>query len=450
MEGKTGKCPVCGCQTPIPDDRDDFFCISCGKSLHIERHKKVESSARSAMPEMKEFSIVDPSSGMPLASVTLPGTFKVQGSILPNVSCSVYPIEMMCAAFDPMGTAMTFFTGEGFTDSSSCAIMNGPYAQPLNRVNKIVYRNFMDGVSYAEEYMRKFTAGSKAENLRFVENRELPIEGYNPQKALEMYKFLVERDMHRSGVVNLPPVLDWYIEPVCRIYEFIIGGRLFRCAIVFLLEAVKCQMLPEVMPSVSNLFGGLLGKKKTIVKQDGSGFAVMPNNAAIEWKSDGIFMLQTVPEVFDVAFNNFFRQFCSSFRISQQFLQRTEQLKDKINEDIAAVTQANLAQQRAQFAAWQQANATRQAAFDAANQAWWERSNASFASSRASCESSEDRMSRLRSEAIRGVNTYTRDDGSETEVSVDYDRAYTNVNHDTLGSNSAFEPGGNWTEMNRK
>lgn len=59
-------------------------------------------------------------------------------------------------------------------------------------------------------------------------------------------------------------------------------------------------------------------------------------------------------------------------------------------------------------------------------------------------------MSDRYSEAVRGINTYVRPDGTEVEVSVAYDRAYTNSQGDTLGSQSAFEPGGNWTEMNRK
>jgi hypothetical protein len=64
-------------------------------------------------------------------------------------------------------------------------------------------------------------------------------------------------------------------------------------------------------------------------------------------------------------------------------------------------------------------------------------------------ESSADRISRMQSEAIRGVNTYQREDGSTVEVSVDYDHAYSNKLGDTLATNSSFEPGGNSDAMNR-
>ena len=106
-----------------------------------------------------------------------------------------------------------------------------------------------------------------------------------------------------------------------------------------------------------------------------------------------------------------------------------------------------------QFQSWQQIHATQQAAFDSYNRSWWERTNASDAARRSAYQSkmaSEQRMSDRYSEAVRGVNTYVRLDGTEVEVSVAYDRAYTNNSGDTLGSNSAFEPSGNWTEMRHK
>ena len=102
----------------------------------------------------------------------------------------------------------------------------------------------------------------------------------------------------------------------------------------------------------------------------------------------------------------------------------------------------------------QQANRSLQEAYDSANQAWWNRSNAHHAQVMASSrsifgETSSDRISRMQSEAVRGVNTYMREDGSTVEVSVDYDHAYSNKSGDTLATNSSFEPGGNWDPMTK-
>jgi hypothetical protein len=129
-------------------------------------------------------------------------------------------------------------------------------------------------------------------------------------------------------------------------------------------------------------------------------------------------------------------------------------MQEQMIRDVANYTQQNIAQQNANFQAMQQANRSLQEAFDSANQAWWNRSNAHHAQVMASSrstfgESSADRISRMQSEAIRGVNTYQREDGSTVEVSVDYDHAYSNKLGDTLATNSSFEPGGNWDAMNR-
>ncbi|NLM15487.1 MAG: hypothetical protein GX218_06470 [Clostridiaceae bacterium] len=128
-------------------------------------------------------------------------------------------------------------------------------------------------------------------------------------------------------------------------------------------------------------------------------------------------------------------------------------MQSQILQDISRHTQQRLDEMNRQFQTWQQIHATQQAAFDSYNRAWWNRTNASDAARRSAYQSrmaAESRMSDSYSEAVRGVNTYMRPDGTEVEVSVAYDRAYTNYSGDTLGSRSAFEPGGDWTEMNRK
>jgi len=145
-----------------------------------------------------------------------------------------------------------------------------------------------------------------------------------------------------------------------------------------------------------------------------------------------------------------FVQFVSTFKIDQFIIQESINIQNKMAIDVANYTQQNIAQQNANFQAMQQANRSLQEAYDSANQAWWNRSNAHHAqvmsSSRSTFgESSADRISRMQSEAIRGVNTYVREDGSTVEVSVDYDHVYTNNLGDTLATNSSlYEPGGNW------
>ena len=149
-----------------------------------------------------------------------------------------------------------------------------------------------------------------------------------------------------------------------------------------------------------------------------------------------------------------FETFVSTFEIDPYISRESINMQHKMNMDIASYTRQNIAQQQANFQAMQQANRTLHEAYDSANQAWWSRSNAHHAQVMASSrsafgESSADRISRMQSEAIRGVNTYVREDGTQVEVSVDYDHVYSNKLGDTLATNSSFEPGGNWESTTR-
>lgn len=51
------------------------------------------------------------------------------------------------------------------------------------------------------------------------------------------------------------------------------------------------------------------------------------------------------------------------------------------------------------------------------------------------------------SDAMRGVNTWVRPDGTEVETSTASDRAWTNAAGDVVGGSGGFDPGAGWTEL---
>jgi len=96
-----------------------------------------------------------------------------------------------------------------------------------------------------------------------------------------------------------------------------------------------------------------------------------------------------------------------------------------------------------------------QAAFDAYNAAWRARSDETHLANRAAYagrQASEDRISDIRSEGIRGVDTYIRPDGTEVEYSVINEKAYANVNdsRDTFATQSKDFESIDWVEMKKK
>jgi hypothetical protein len=107
------------------------------------------------------------------------------------------------------------------------------------------------------------------------------------------------------------------------------------------------------------------------------------------------------------------------------------------------------------YQAHQRAIQEQQASYDAYNRAWRDQSNRmhhAFRSTSVVGQSSGDRISDMYSEAIRGVNTYIRPDGTEIEYSVVNEAAFANANdsRDTFATqNKAFESS-NWVEMKKK
>lgn len=119
---------------------------------------------------------------------------------------------------------------------------------------------------------------------------------------------------------------------------------------------------------------------------------------------------------------------------------------------IQAATQSQLARNQAAFQAQQAAHRQMQASFDSYNQAWKTRSDAQYQQFRTQTNAqfaTDDTASPDFSEAICGVNTYLTSDGREAEVSVQADRAYENQAGDVIGTAGSFEPGADWTEINR-
>ena len=282
----------------------------------------------------------------------------------------------------------------------------------------------MDVREYIKSYAVNYAKSSKASSLKIIEERPLPTyEPFDEEMAKRLYAERIELEQRRQNA-SLP--FNWiYAQGMCIVFELIVGNIEYRFAVATIVEAARYQMS-----------GGFLNR--------------MADNSAIDWQSDGVFTLQAFPDKFEAAYRGAFTDFCSTFRISNEVRRRFYDMQTNIQADIARTTRQQIDSMNMQFRTWQQINASQQAAFDSANRAWWDRTNASDSARRERYQSSHSSGVGDFAEAMRGVNTYVRDDGSEVEVSVDYDRAYTNNMGDVLGSNSAFEPGGSWTEMKRK
>lgn len=438
------RCPACSGSLDYDGKSEFIKCNHCGNTLRLAFKKNPSESS-----VMK---FTDKDLNIPLASCGLPDSYMPSGALVPEAASSVHTMPIRCAACNKMGTAFSFFSGEAHADDTKCPMISGPYSTEVNRISKITFVPFMDAEKYANYYINLMIQGAKMTNAYYIGNMPFPAAGYSRQTALNNFIKLCDLEAQRSGVYPIPQRM-YYLEETCKVYEVDVGQAKMRIVLAFILKASRYQLPSQY--AMGNIFGGVFGQRRPAVSNGAApgSFGDIPNNGIIEWVVDGIFTMMCLKDRFDTDYKDFER-FVSTFRVDPYITQETFKLQEQMRRDVAMYTQQNIAQQQANFQAMQQANRTLQEAYDSANQAWWNRSNAHHAqvmSSSASTfgESSSDRISRLQSEAIRGVNTYVREDGTQVEVSVDYDHVYSNNLGDTLATNSNFEPGGNWQSTTR-
>lgn len=439
MNTEAIKCPACGGMLRIEDNTEITICAYCGTTVRLTWRKP------------KVGNIIDSATGITIGSVKLPAHYVVSGKLHPEISSNTFPIGVSVTAQDKNNNLMTSFIGEAYQDISNCPIMKRFENTALTQVSKVQYRNFQYAEAYADSYMMRYAQNMNASRFLFVGDKALPLnKPFDMEGNLAALQRKTEIEIQATGSPQLFKILGYYVKPVCRVYDMTVAGKPYRAAIATTMLASKQQMMMGGgmfggLSSLINLFGS--NSQSTQTQNGGSEFASLPSNSYIDWIVIGINILRSSPENFESEFAGPFTDFSSTLKIDQELLKQMRQANLQTNQNVQNYTQQQINQQNQWFAAQQQAYRTRQAAYDSYNSAWWNRTQAADASRSASYQSrmaAEERMSDQYSEAVRGVNTYVRPDGTEVEVSVDYNRAYTNYSGDTLGSNSAFEPGGDW------
>lgn len=144
--------------------------------------------------------------------------------------------------------------------------------------------------------------------------------------------------------------------------------------------------------------------------------------------------------------------FLRSFLPNPAIAQEADAMRQ--NSVIESQQQSAMAQQRqqAQFSAMRQAVNTQRQAIDEYQRAAQARSDAQWAADRARTGhvASDYTWTDGFSDAMRGVNTWVRPDGTEVETSTASDRAWTNAAGDVVGGSGGFDPGAGWTELRQR
>lgn len=443
------KCPSCG--APLEDDGDDSFtCEYCGSTIRVRRRDVDPDGATS---------ICD-GAGQPLLHARIPFGWRVTSAVKEcGATGSAYPVSVRAELAGEHGEFIRYRSGEGFSDMDPVMRMGNPSGIAVN------IRPFQTPAVYLDSLAMAYCANTPGQ-LSFVEQRPMPlIEPLNIAEGRQRMQALAQNEINMQSTSSMAFNLDdIFFDGCTRVYRVAGNGAALMMALATCVEGFK------VTPSVGGmgmgglnlggLLGGLLGGKGSSRGQTAggqqpfgqrNGYGV--GKQVIEWKSRHLFLLQTPEDVFEQAYLTAFTDFCSTLRVDASVLSEAEA---RHNDDILraqAATRANIDQQNRAFQSYQQAHAAQVAAFDSYNKAWWDRTNSSDAARRSSYQSrlaSEDRTREKFSEATRGVNTYSRTDGSEVELSVGSDTAWQSDGGTVVGGSRGFDPGAGWTQLQRR
>ncbi|MBR2789514.1 MAG: hypothetical protein IKD70_02690, partial [Eggerthellaceae bacterium] len=493
-------CPACGAplDARAVDTADTLACAYCGATIRVKRTPKAAAAADEAP---KPTTVTDPATGKPLATVCLPAGWKITKAALDATNpTNDFPFAPTFEAANDRGAVIRYHSGEKYVQFDRWLATQVSQFNP-----KVKQRPF----ATVEEFLDSFAAryANAQVSVHFV--GQCPLPQHDPVTPEEGRRGVLNRVLAEANSADtygnepMKPAAI-YFDSACRIYDVAMNGKVvFRMAVATFLEGAMCTAnLP--MPGLAGLgsllgglfggsgsgsSGGLLGalfgggaanpapspapaatpaaaaggadsrffaysmQTGALTPTTRQAFCAVSGYGALSWMARNIFTLLAPVDSFDGELAGAFKDVCSGVKLSDYVYSRWERAAEQEAQALRQKTQLTLQQQQAQFEAAQAFNRAQQAAFDSYHQAWWDRENATWAANRArdrAAAASADRVSSSWSEAIRGVNTYVRPDGSEVEVSVAADTAWTNASGDVLGGSVTFNPGSDWTQMERK
>ena len=375
--------------------------------------------------------------GEPLAKMFIPEGWEARGLTLDIYQGIDKPFVAQVLARSKDGSSSVLIrTGEMFLDvlesfdrvSRTDAFSDGK----LNKNLPLMMRRQLPFSNYMNAFTAKALNGGP---LEAVADAHLPsVFGKNPgiakKQLLAKFDYQKSWDMAYPNPVSEARLLSDREESLLRKYRS--NGR------VILVGMDLTSMEYEQNMTSSAAAYGMIGLLAMARKWHGH---------YVVWGSENIYMCMT-----DAAHENevttAYMQMVSSFTFDESIYKKKFQKADEYNQGMLAKNQAIQAQveiNRQQLAInqarLQQTIADNSRAMSDMIMDSWDKKMAS-----------DSRISQARSEAIRGVNTYVRTDGTTVEHSVVSDHVYQNQYGDTVGvSGPAIDPSliPDWTEIGR-
>ncbi len=411
------KCPQCNGNLEEVNKSGFYTCPYCGARMQINVYEPDPNTR----PDGRR-TIYDPNTGAELCYIKLPRGWLAEGSIENRLQSANWPFCLRVRANAPDRTALIRYqSGASFKEVVNSSVerhIEGGFDQaemmPMMRLR--------NPAEYADAFMAIDVPSGTA--LQPVDTRPLPKLPPEDEEAKRRQVFEETASVLRA---KTPPgmrsgVDQSFYNGITRVYSFLENGIEMRQAVATIISGVKISFGAPMM-----FFGGM--------------------STSVFWDALYVLTLRAPAEFFEINYENLV-MFCSSMQSAPAVATRMIEERNRILGYLES-------RQRSEFEAQQRRHQEQEASYAAYNKAQFERSDRDFRARRASSvaqQSSEDRMSDQMSEAIRGVDTYIRPDGTEVEYSVINEAAFANVNdsRDTFATQSKAFESADWVEMKKK
>ncbi|MBQ1568096.1 MAG: hypothetical protein IIZ80_09430 [Erysipelotrichaceae bacterium] len=470
MELKAFVCPQCGASLSVDSsDVNIAKCPKCGSTIHIRYEKNENDNGR------RDFVTTD---GIKVASAVVPEDFELSATINNSWQSEMIPFTTRIKASDDNGIVLVSDSKELYHDVRNIFIKTIIGLVPNHTSSG--YCSFMDD----EQIMKDFVSSTYNRQFRLVSKTRLPsFLGTHPQEALDQLKADIQT-FDSFVEINSTPVnhrcesilyrYESELENGCKVVIF--AGMDYEGAeLLYGGDLLKGLNLDGIKENVSKIFGDspsfnslnetisdvIKGKEKLTFSDMMSGGLIgkamrkqkeakepepVKNDEPAKENEEPIFghLKRRVDQITFGAYRKYaclaladreedaqriFLNFVATLIPDQAMGQRqNEKIAQKMAEirQVVAQNQAIVMQKQQQLHAMQMETSRKISEYSRSA------SEGLMDSFRLRNES-QDRISKARSEATMGVNTYTNSYGQDVSVSVEADHVYENQYGDVYG-----------------
>ena len=404
----------------------------------------------------------DRASGNGIFYVRMPEGWAVTNTSLRRTGSSSRPYVASAQMEGPGGSVANLALGNaGTRNSAGMKILMARYGGAIAHVDTINYADMPDPLLLADSQAQQVANSIGAGPLKLMTQLDPPNIELRRQESQAHFERIAQ--MSGGAIIKHP-----YVCEVIRTYACGRGNEMWRIASYVRVFAIKDGMgldpAAGMTGGLGTVFGSLFGSSRNRPQEAAptapsqaagawctEDFASYAKSGTIFWSVEALASFAAPADVFAEQFTSAFLPLAGTSMVHDDLFGLSARVVMEEAGAVQQATNATISQMNAQHRAAMEANRRVQQAYDSYNASWQRASDEHHRQFRESTNRQFDSFpggsSPDYSEAIRGVNTYTTSDGREVEVSVRAEHVYENQAGDVYGTDSSFEPGGDWTEL---